>query len=72
MRHWFDDDDILAWVLLSDGVRRRWVIALLLVVVAAVCLLAWRDSRECAHRACTAGQHPIVASGECVCVSEAR
>jgi len=71
MRHWFDDDDVFAWLLLADGTKRGWLVAVLLVVVAAVGIFAWRDSRECAHRTCLTGQHPIVTSGECVCVSKA-
>ena len=72
MRHWFDDDDIFSWLLLLDGVRRGWVLGILLVVIAVVSYFAWSDSGECARLECPSGQHPIVASGECVCVTGAR
>lgn len=71
MRHWFDDDDALSWLMLASETR-KWALGLLLAASALVLWLVLRDARECEQRTCPAGQHAIVAANECVCVAHAR
>ena len=43
-----------------------------LAIIIALSVYACRNTKTCEAMACPAGQHPILAHGECLCAQPAR